>query len=45
MLRLCAKKQGIEHFGPIFTQFYGQTEAPMMISVLPREAHVVDDPV
>ena len=38
-------KQAIEHFGPIFTQFYGQTEAPMMISVLPREAHVVDDPV
>ncbi len=37
-------KQAINTFGPIFTQLYGQTEAPMMISVLPREDHVIADP-
>jgi len=37
-------KQAISTFGPIFTQLYGQTEAPMMISALPREEHVIDDP-
>lgn len=36
--------QAIEHFGPIFTQFYGQTEAPMAMCALPRHAHVIDDP-
>ena len=34
-------KQAIDIFGPIFTQLYGQTEAPMMISVLPKEDHVI----
>jgi acyl-CoA synthetase (AMP-forming)/AMP-acid ligase II len=37
-------KQAIDRFGPIFTQLYGQTEAPMMLSVLPREEHVIADP-
>ncbi|HBY95412.1 MAG: long-chain-fatty-acid--CoA ligase [Ardenticatenaceae bacterium] len=37
-------KQALSVFGPILTQLYGQTEAPMVISVLPREEHVVADP-
>lgn len=38
-------KQAITLFGPVFTQLYGQTEAPMMISVLSREEHVISDPI
>jgi fatty-acyl-CoA synthase len=37
-------KQAIDIFGPVFTQFFGQTEAPMALTSLPRELHVVDDP-
>ncbi|MBW2367268.1 MAG: AMP-binding protein [Deltaproteobacteria bacterium] len=37
-------KQAMNTFGPIFTQLFGQTEAPMVISALPREEHVVADP-
>jgi acyl-CoA synthetase (AMP-forming)/AMP-acid ligase II len=37
-------KQAINRFGPIFTQLYGQTEAPMMLSVLTRDEHVISDP-
>ncbi|MBW1681932.1 MAG: long-chain-fatty-acid--CoA ligase [Deltaproteobacteria bacterium] len=37
-------KQALTTFGPIFTQLFGQTEAPMMMSVLSREEHVVGDP-
>jgi acyl-CoA synthetase (AMP-forming)/AMP-acid ligase II len=37
-------KQAINRFGPIFTQLYGQTEAPMMLSVLTRDEHVIADP-
>jgi fatty-acyl-CoA synthase len=37
-------KQAIETFGPVFTQFFGQTEAPMALTSLPRELHVVADP-
>ncbi len=37
-------KQAINRFGPIFTQFYGQTEAPMILTALPKEEHIVDDP-
>jgi len=37
-------KQAINTFGPIFTQLFGQTEAPMTISALSREEHVVADP-
>ncbi len=38
-------KQAIETFGPIFTQLFGQTEAPMTISALSKESHRIDDPV
>jgi fatty-acyl-CoA synthase len=37
-------KQAIEVFGPVFTQFFGQTEAPMALTSLPRELHVMDEP-
>ncbi len=37
-------RQALDTFGPIFTQLFGQTEAPMTISVLPREDHLVADP-
>jgi acyl-CoA synthetase (AMP-forming)/AMP-acid ligase II len=37
-------KQAVTTFGPIFTQLYGQTEAPMMICALPRQEHVIADP-
>ncbi|MBW7851602.1 MAG: AMP-binding protein [Rhodospirillales bacterium] len=33
-------EQAIQRFGPIFTQFYGQTEAPMALTALPRHTHV-----
>ena len=33
-------KQAIDRFGPVFTQFFGQTEAPMAMSVLPRHLHL-----
>lgn len=36
-------KQALKVFGPIFTQFFGQTEAPMVLTALPREAHVIAD--
>ncbi|HEY6793554.1 MAG TPA: fatty-acid--CoA ligase FadD8 [Kineosporiaceae bacterium] len=32
-------QEAIDRWGPIFAQFYGQTEAPMAISYLPRAAH------
>jgi acyl-CoA synthetase (AMP-forming)/AMP-acid ligase II len=38
-------KQAVERFGPIFTQLFGQTEAPMTLSALSRQEHVTDDPV
>ncbi len=31
--------EAIERFGPIFAQYYGQSEAPMVISYLPKGAH------
>jgi acyl-CoA synthetase (AMP-forming)/AMP-acid ligase II len=37
-------KQAINRFGPVLTQLYGQTEAPMMLSVLTRDEHVTADP-
>ena len=37
-------KQALRIFGPIFTQFFGQTEAPMALLALGREDHVVADP-
>jgi fatty-acyl-CoA synthase len=36
-------KQAIARFGPVFTQFFGQTEAPMAITALQREDHIVAD--
>ena len=37
-------KQALQVFGPVFTQFFGQTEAPMTLTALAREDHLVDDP-
>ena len=37
-------KQALNTFGPIFTQLFGQTEAPMMFSALSRKEHIVEDP-
>jgi len=37
-------KQAVDTFGPIFTQLFGQTEAPMTISALSREDHIIDNP-
>jgi fatty-acyl-CoA synthase len=37
-------KQAVTTFGPIFTQLFGQTEAPMAFTVLPREDHIIADP-
>jgi fatty-acyl-CoA synthase len=33
-------KEAIERFGPIFAQYYGQSEAPMAISYFPKGDHV-----
>jgi long-chain acyl-CoA synthetase len=35
---------GIDAVGPVFAQLYGQAEAPMCITVLPPEDHVLDRP-
>ncbi|MCU7724408.1 fatty-acid--CoA ligase FadD8 [Actinoplanes sp. KI2] len=32
-------REAIDRFGPIFAQYYGQSEAPMAISYLPRGEH------
>ena len=32
-------KEGIDRFGPIFAQYYGQSEAPMVITYLAKGAH------
>lgn len=37
-------KQALQVFGPVFTQFFGQTEAPMALVALQRDDHVVQDP-
>jgi len=37
-------KQALEKFGPVMTQLFGQTEAPMALSALSREEHIVPDP-
>lgn len=36
-------REALAAFGPIFTQFFGQTEAPMALTSLPREAHAAAD--
>ncbi len=37
-------KQAVSTFGPILTQLFGQTEAPMTLAALSREEHVIADP-
>jgi fatty-acyl-CoA synthase len=32
-------KEAIRRFGPIFAQYYGQSEAPMVITYLPKDDH------
>ena len=32
-------KEGIDRFGPIFAQYYGQSEAPMVITYLAKDDH------
>lgn len=34
--------EAIKRFGPIFAQYYGQSEAPMVISYLGKNDHLVD---
>ena len=36
-------RQGIERFGRIFFQFYGQTESPMTVCVMRRHEHDIND--
>jgi fatty-acyl-CoA synthase len=36
-------KEAIERFGPIFAQYYGQSEAPMVITYLGKQDHVSGD--
>jgi fatty-acyl-CoA synthase len=36
-------KEAIDRFGPIFAQYYGQSEAPMVISYLAKADHRVTD--
>ncbi|MDT0509787.1 AMP-binding protein [Novosphingobium sp. MMS21-SN21R] len=38
-------KEAIEKLGPIFFQFYGQSEAPMSVTVMRRAEHLPDDPL
>ena len=35
-------KEAIRTFGPIFTQLYGQVEAPMALTAFPRDEHPVE---
>ncbi len=36
-------QEAIRKLGPIFFQFYGQTEAPQSVCVMRKEEHLVDD--
>jgi fatty-acyl-CoA synthase len=36
-------KDAIDRFGPIFAQYYGQSEAPMVITYLAKQDHVSGD--
>ena len=38
-------KEAIARLGPIFFQFYGQTEAPACVTVLRKAEHLPDDPL
>ena len=35
-------REGLRIFGSVFVQLYGQTEAPMALTVLRKEEHIVD---
>ncbi|MDY6853050.1 MAG: AMP-binding protein, partial [Thermodesulfobacteriota bacterium] len=35
-------KEAIKTFGPVFTQLFGQTEAPMALTALSREEHIIE---
>jgi long-chain acyl-CoA synthetase len=35
-------REGLHLFGSVFVQLYGQTEAPMTLTVLRKEEHIVD---
>jgi fatty-acyl-CoA synthase len=37
-------REGIVHFGLIFLQYYGQAEAPMVVTTLSREEHDLSKP-
>lgn len=36
-------KEAIERIGPVFSQFYGQAEAPMAVTILRKHEHDVND--
>lgn len=36
-------KEAVDRFGPIFAQYYGQSEAPMVITYLAKADHLRDD--
>src|SRR3546814_7174135 len=36
-------KEAIERIGPVFSQFYGQAEAPMAVTLLRKHEHDVND--
>ncbi|PLR98480.1 class I adenylate-forming enzyme family protein [Bacillus sp. T33-2] len=36
-----ALKRGLELWGPKFIQYYGQTEAPLILTILPVEDHIL----
>ncbi|MCJ2178196.1 AMP-binding protein [Novosphingobium album (ex Hu et al. 2023)] len=38
-------KEAIERMGPIFAQFYGQAEAPMVLTYMRKRDHDPDDPL
>jgi acyl-CoA synthetase (AMP-forming)/AMP-acid ligase II len=38
-----ALKRGLALWGPKFTQYYGQTEAPLILSILDKDEHLGDD--
>jgi len=38
-------REAIARFGPVFFQFYGQSEAPMSLTILRRAEHQPDDPL
>jgi fatty-acyl-CoA synthase len=37
-------KEAIERIGPVFSQFYGQAEAPMAVTLLRKAEHLIDNP-